>query len=528
MRMTNKIMQNNSLYNINNNKLLQDKLSTQMSTNKKITRPSDDPVIAIRALRLRSDVSEVTQFYAKNVPDAEAWLKVTADALDTTTEVIKNLVELAGKGANEKSGYDDLDIILTQLKSLRDEFYSTGNVDFAGRYIFTGYRTDTTLTYTEDSRDDFTICEKLDASAVDTLNYTSIGNLKGISKENYDPATAPGPGESEQNVKNANIYRIRLAYDNLKGKAEQQLSVKYVTDATKTPPIEADLFPTGAIEYMSSTESNPNAYEYIQQNPDKAVLIPETGELLIGNDLYEAAFKNNPAVTSDTQLRVSYEKNSWKKNDLRPQHYFECTNNDQGVNYNWSKDAVGNEYISMEGENQFIEYDVGYNQRIRINTTAGEVFSMDLDRIIDDLENALAMLKEIDTSKDNMKAMLDGMEEGEAGYDNMKKTYDAVNKAYTYIRENVQKKFEHLITQVQGIQSNTSTAITDNGTRSSRLELVQDRLMTQKTTFETLQSSNEDIDITEVMIQLTSMGNSYNSALMATSKIMQNSLMNYI
>ena len=51
MRMTNKIMQNNSLYNINNNKVLQDKLSTQMSTQKKITRPSDDPVIAIRALK---------------------------------------------------------------------------------------------------------------------------------------------------------------------------------------------------------------------------------------------------------------------------------------------------------------------------------------------------------------------------------------------------------------------------------------------------------------------------------------------
>ena len=54
MRMTNKIMQNNSLYNINNNKVLQDKLSTQMSTQKKLTRPSDDPVVAIRALRLRT------------------------------------------------------------------------------------------------------------------------------------------------------------------------------------------------------------------------------------------------------------------------------------------------------------------------------------------------------------------------------------------------------------------------------------------------------------------------------------------
>ena len=44
MRITNKIMQNNSLYNINNNKVSEDQLNTMMSTGKKITRPSDDPL----------------------------------------------------------------------------------------------------------------------------------------------------------------------------------------------------------------------------------------------------------------------------------------------------------------------------------------------------------------------------------------------------------------------------------------------------------------------------------------------------
>ena len=61
MRITNKIMQNNSLYNINNNKVSEDQLNTMMSTGKKITRPSDDPVIAIRALRLRSNVTQLSQ-----------------------------------------------------------------------------------------------------------------------------------------------------------------------------------------------------------------------------------------------------------------------------------------------------------------------------------------------------------------------------------------------------------------------------------------------------------------------------------
>ena len=74
-------MQRNNLSNINTNKVYQDKLSTQMSTQKKVNRPSDDPVVSIRALRLRSNVTEVTQYYSKNIPDAESWLDVTEDAL---------------------------------------------------------------------------------------------------------------------------------------------------------------------------------------------------------------------------------------------------------------------------------------------------------------------------------------------------------------------------------------------------------------------------------------------------------------
>ena len=61
MRITNKMMSGNSLSNINTNKEYLDKLNNQMATEKKITRPSDDPIIAIRALRLRSNLSELTQ-----------------------------------------------------------------------------------------------------------------------------------------------------------------------------------------------------------------------------------------------------------------------------------------------------------------------------------------------------------------------------------------------------------------------------------------------------------------------------------
>lgn len=538
MRMTNKIMQNNSLYNINNNKQLQDKLSTQMATQKKITRPSDDPVIAIRALRLRSDVSQIKQYYGKNAPDAESWLKVTSDALETTTEVLKSMTEQAGKGSNKDLGVEDLEIIITQLKALKDEFYSTGNVDFAGRYVFTGYRTDTTLTYTENTTQDFTITELFDISSLDTLNYTNIGDLKGMSKDTYDPTANTGH-MTENDIKSADIQRIMLSYDNLKAAAAgQEIKIQKVAaaDTDKIPPLDDtvnnDLVAAGDIEVISKVRNAAGLtpYDLIQTDAykDKAILVPETGELLLGSGLYESKFKT---LNAEDKIMISYEKDSWKEGDLRPQHYFACKDETAGIEYNYAKynDAgVEKSCIACENESQIIEYDVGYNQKIRVNTNASDVFTMDMDRAIDDLENALASLKEINASKVNLKNMLDGKTEGEAGYDKLAETYAAAEKAFTSIRENMQRKFEGFITKVQDISANTNTAITDSGTRASRLDLITNRLMTQKSTFETLQAANEDVDVTEVTIQLTSMENSYQSALLATGKILQNSLMNYI
>ena len=127
--MTNKIMQNNSLYNINQTKIAEDKYTTQMTSQSKIDRPSDDPVVAIRALRLRTNVTEVTQYYEKNAPDANQWLDVTAGALTTVTDIITNLYKQAEKGFNKELKSDDLQVILDQMKAYTKEFYATGNQD---------------------------------------------------------------------------------------------------------------------------------------------------------------------------------------------------------------------------------------------------------------------------------------------------------------------------------------------------------------------------------------------------------------
>ena len=200
MRITNKIMQNNNLSNINNNKVLQDKLSTQMSTQKKINRPSDDPVVAIRALRLRSNVTEATQYYSKNIPDAKSWLSVTEGALKNTSEIITSMIAQCTKGSNGDLTSSDREIIAEQLKALRDEIYSTADVDYAGRYVFAGYRTDTSISFNEEETKQYTF--KLSNYTVfdgdNNLNEKSLGYgaIINLSASAYDYNNKFGAGTS--------------------------------------------------------------------------------------------------------------------------------------------------------------------------------------------------------------------------------------------------------------------------------------------------------------------------------------------
>ncbi|MDE6673409.1 MAG: hypothetical protein K2K19_01160, partial [Acetatifactor sp.] len=218
MRITNKIMQNNNLSNINTNKLLQDKLSTQMSTEKKINRPSDDPVVAIRALRLRSNVTEITQYYSRNIPDAESWLKVTEESLKTLSDIVTAMQKQCTKGAKDYLTSEDRQTIIEQLKALADEVYTTGDADYAGRYVFTGYRTDTSLSFPSSTEMQYRITEQLDKDAIDKVTVITTKSADGSSDvmdmtaNNYNTIDV-----KKQDIKEVETYRFRLAYGNCDG-----------------------------------------------------------------------------------------------------------------------------------------------------------------------------------------------------------------------------------------------------------------------------------------------------------------------
>lgn len=501
MRITNKIMRNNSLYNINQNKMLEDQLSNQMTNQSKIVRPSDDPVIAIRALRLRSNVTNVSQYFEKNAPDAEQWLNVTSDAMTTVSKVLTDLYKQTTDASNKYLGSEDLSIILEQMKSLTDEFYASGNVDYAGRYVFSGYRTDTPITYTAEQIAEmgkhpvrFRIEEGIGYDEISTISYTNYENLT-----------------SEQTISNHTLYRYRLSYDATEEGILPTFDIKDKDGNTKLPAPVLQEFASAEEAYKAVASGTLNT-------GCNAAYIPSTGEIVFSEEYYQ-----NNCAEGDT-VNVSYYKSKWEEGDLNPVHYFKCT---ETTDYNDPTKAKSINY-NFSQEDQDIYYDVGYNQQIQVNTKADELFTHDARRDVEDFTHFMSQLKDVEQKIADIEEEMSLTAEGTAAYKALETKLEAANKAYTYVRDNLQTKFENQITKYQKYMDDSHLAITNNATRGSRLDLISERLMNQKSTFKELQSNNEDIDVTEVAVELSSADLTYQAALMATSKIMQTNLMNYI
>ena len=646
MRITTKMMQSTSLRNLNTNKYRQENLVNQMPTGKKITRPSDDPVIAIRSLKLNSTVDKIDQFYEKNAADADSWLDLTRSALSTVMDVLKDVRSDILKARSNYNQVKDRDAVIKNLKMAIDEIYSTGNADSAGRSVFTGYRTDMPLSLKTDKKELNTITEQFFNNTIDKINFVYAGDLSTINEGNFKQVS---DSVNKDNIFDADIYRKRLAYDNIDIKQkldadgkplvpaeyESNIDIGYMSDAwvngnsanlttgsiSAYTTIDTSIMPNEAVvkltdaatgnvvevrvpqgkdsdaatsivdstgaaatmpagvkvafdedgtiritndntvpketasigssvkrnadgeyevtfdkKFKTSLEIDPknfyptgtnDAYKSVISDPNAISYIAETGEVLFG----DAIAKRLMELPADKELRVTYDKTNWKKNDLDPVHYF-YTERAGKTASGKDKTLVYNEnFLTDPSKNgkQIIEYDVGNNQTLRVNTTADEAFTHDMGR---DMQEVIAMLEEYEryeTSKNEIEKMIESGKYKDTDDELLlKRQKEALEEAMTRVGDKISKRCDKLIANCDGYSERAQLAETDCGARMSRLAMVENRLSMEQTNFEELVSINEDADYTDLVIQLKSIEMTYNAALSSISYVMQTSLLDFI
>lgn len=497
MRITNSMIMNNAMTNINSNKVNVDKANNMMATGKKISRPSEDPITAVRALRLRNDLNEVSQYHEKNVEDAESWMDLTETALGNIRTAVKSMYDCYMRGSNGYLDMSDGTAIKDEIVALREEILSICNSTNAGRYLFTGFKTSTSFTFDEtDVNQSYKITQTFTGKDIETFRYVS-----NIS--DFDRTNVVGVAESDMPQENE-VHRISLGY--------QKLALggpfTYTDEAGNLHTIDVR-------EYQLDGSNTDDAYTKVA--PGGANYISDTGELILSDELYKTLVGMEAGADGTKPISFTYDKHGFEEGEVRPEMYYDCIDTSNGI-----------DGIVYKKEVQDIEYTVNFNQKLKVNTEISQVIGADLVRNIDDVINAIQRVEKAQDKVDEIQKMIDSEKYSGGELKNLETSLEAAEKELDLQKSIYVEIMGKGVGQSQGYEEKVTSAISDVGNRTSRLYLIRDRLSEQKSNFTELKSQNENVEESDAILELTAAKLAYESALTATGSISKMSLLNYL
>lgn len=142
VRVTQTMLNSNMLRNLNNSMQNLDKLQHQLSSGRKVEKPSDDPVVAARGMFYRSSLMENDQ-YKRNVDEAQSWMDMTDATMDEMGSIMKRVKELLVYTGDGAVSPDDLRTMGAEIEELKNHMGTLANQQINGKYIFAG--TDTNI-----------------------------------------------------------------------------------------------------------------------------------------------------------------------------------------------------------------------------------------------------------------------------------------------------------------------------------------------------------------------------------------------
>ncbi|MBC87520.1 MAG: flagellar hook-associated protein 3 [Bdellovibrionaceae bacterium] len=127
--------------NVNKNRSEMSELQNNAATQKRVTKPSDDPVAAARVLTSRVDVQGQDQ-YMKSTNYAKSFLEFTDQSLGDLSDLLVRAKELAlGQSSDGSANEQSRRVVGTEVEQLYNQMVHIGNRKHGDRFIFGGFKT---------------------------------------------------------------------------------------------------------------------------------------------------------------------------------------------------------------------------------------------------------------------------------------------------------------------------------------------------------------------------------------------------
>ena len=142
MRITDKMLHNNLISNLSfSSERLYDR-ELKVLTNKRLNKPSDNPIDVMTALSIREKLGEIDQ-YERNISRAQALLSNSETVVSQVGEVYQRLSTLTIQGASDSYGANDKYSISYEVNQLLEQLVNFANNRSESSYTFAGTNNDT-------------------------------------------------------------------------------------------------------------------------------------------------------------------------------------------------------------------------------------------------------------------------------------------------------------------------------------------------------------------------------------------------
>src|SRR5690625_1285107 len=133
MRVTQGMLSNNMLRNLMNSQQRMSMYMEQLYTGKKISRPSQDPVVAVKGINFRKQLAQVEQ-YKRNASEIHNWMDNSDTALDKATQSLTRVRELIIQANNDHYGPDERESIKQEVVQLKSHLIEIANTNVNNKY----------------------------------------------------------------------------------------------------------------------------------------------------------------------------------------------------------------------------------------------------------------------------------------------------------------------------------------------------------------------------------------------------------
>ena len=138
MRVTNGMMFNNAVTNVQKQSARLFEAQQHVATGKIILRPSDDPVSTRRILDVRGTLSTMEQF-ERNRRTINNMLQTTETSLNDIETLVLRARSITLDAINDTVNADNRRMMATEVADLFEHAVQIGNTAVSGRYIFAGH-----------------------------------------------------------------------------------------------------------------------------------------------------------------------------------------------------------------------------------------------------------------------------------------------------------------------------------------------------------------------------------------------------